>query len=186
MTDVTVGLWKMELREKGRYVPDYPEAKASYYKIFHESNLKISMKASEVFNQMVKDLHDDYYKHQLRNHIPRVIGDYKMILNDPKMAAFSRCVPVDLYYRMTAIDSPGYRPAPTREQFREMSFVPRNNSAYSSSSAHSAYSAPSNHSSRAAQSSWYEDRTGSAQSSRHSSFASSISMALIERSKVTE
>jgi hypothetical protein len=56
----------MELKDKDRYVPDYPDSKAAYYHIYHESNLKISMKASEVFNQMAINWSHDERVNDLR------------------------------------------------------------------------------------------------------------------------
>ncbi len=42
----------------------------------------------------VNDLHDEYHKYHLRNYIPRVVSEYKKILNNPKLAAYTRCIPI--------------------------------------------------------------------------------------------
>ena len=57
----------------------------------------------------VNDLHDEYHKYHLRNYIPRVVGEYKKILNSPKMAAYTRCIPVDSYYEEILKDTPGFK-----------------------------------------------------------------------------
>jgi hypothetical protein len=47
---VTIGgLWKLELRKRERYVPDYPEDKATHFHITHETNLKTCVKAMDLF-----------------------------------------------------------------------------------------------------------------------------------------
>jgi hypothetical protein len=56
----------------------------------------------------VNDLHDEYHKYHLRNYIPnRVVGEYKKILNSPKMAAYTR--PVDCYYEEILKGTPGFK-----------------------------------------------------------------------------
>jgi hypothetical protein len=60
------------------------------------------------YQEGVGDLHDKFHKYHLRNHIPRVLGDYWKILNNPKMAAYMRCVPVDCYYEELLRDTPGF------------------------------------------------------------------------------
>ncbi len=46
---VTIGLWKLELRKRERYVPDYPEGKAQHFHITHEVNMKICIRAMDLF-----------------------------------------------------------------------------------------------------------------------------------------
>ncbi len=103
--EVTLGLWKRELRKRQQYVPDYPEDKATYIRITHSANIKISMRALDLFNisterwnyeERANDLHNEFDKFQLRNHM-RGVACYRKILNDPKMAAFERCVPLEIY-----------------------------------------------------------------------------------------
>jgi len=115
---VTLALWKRELRYNKRYLPDYSDQKADYHRTSHDGNIKVGMKAFKDFfhksqewtyQQGVNDLHDDFHKYHLRNHIPRVVGDYWKILNNPKMAAYTRCIPVDCYYEEVLRDTPGFK-----------------------------------------------------------------------------
>jgi hypothetical protein len=116
--DVTLALWKRELRRRARYVPDYGPEKTKHYGIDHERNIRFSMKAFDQFRKLernygypawVEDRHDEYDRHQSRNHIPRTVGVYIDIINDPVSAAFIRCIPVDLYYYQVASDSKGFK-----------------------------------------------------------------------------
>jgi hypothetical protein len=45
-----------------------------------------------------------------RNHIPRIVASYWAILNEPRLAAFQRCIPLRHYYDEIAQDSPGFQP----------------------------------------------------------------------------
>ena len=115
---VTLALWKRELRKRGRYVPDYGPEKLKAYGIEHDRNIKFSMKAYEHFrsldrnlgyNAWTEDMHNEYDRHQNRNHVPRSIKRYIDIVNDPDCAAFVRCIPVDYYYYQVASDTPGFK-----------------------------------------------------------------------------
>jgi hypothetical protein len=55
------------------------------------------------------NLHDEYHKYHLRNYIPRILGEYRKILNSPKLAAYTRCIPVDCYYEEILRDTPGFK-----------------------------------------------------------------------------
>ena len=115
--EVTLALWKRELRKRDRYVPDYEPEKLKNYGIVHERNIRFSMQAYAQFRCQDKNLgikawtedkHGEYQPHQNRNHIPRTVGEYKSIINDPESAAFVRCIPVDYYYYQVASDTPGF------------------------------------------------------------------------------
>jgi hypothetical protein len=115
---VTLALWKRELRYNKRYLPEYSNQKLDYHRTSHDGNIKVGMKAFKDFyhksqewtyQQGVNDLHDDFHKYHLRNHIPRVVGDYWKILNNPKMASYMRCIPVDCYYEEVLRDTPGFK-----------------------------------------------------------------------------
>jgi hypothetical protein len=121
---VTIGLWKLELRKKERYVPEYPDEKATHFHITHSSNMRVCLRAMDLFSkitdrrsydQCLHESQDDFEKFHLRNHIPRIISSYWAILNAPKMAAFQRCIPLRHYYDEIAQDSPGF----------ELSVLPR-------------------------------------------------------------
>ncbi len=95
------------MRKNKRYAPDYSDVKASHHRITHDGNLKVGMSAIKDFGirsrnwnyeeRPKEDLHDEFYKYHLRNYIPRVVAYYRRILNDPKMTAYTRCIPVDHY-----------------------------------------------------------------------------------------
>jgi hypothetical protein len=116
---VTLALWKREVRGYQRYVPDYSDRKAAIHRTSHDANIKVGLTAFKDFAQLsrdyysyqeaVKHLHDDFHKYHLRNYIPRVVGDYWKILNDPKMSCYTRCVPVDAYYEEVLRDTPGFK-----------------------------------------------------------------------------
>ena len=115
---VTLGLWKREVRKAQRYVPDYSDDKAAGHRISHDGNIRVGVRATKDFVRIsnswsyeegVNDLHDEYHKYHLRNYIPRVVGEYKKILNSPKMAAYTRCIPVDSYYGEILKDTPGFK-----------------------------------------------------------------------------
>ena len=115
---VMLGLWKREVRKCQRYVPDYSDDKAAGHRISHDGNIRIGVRATKDFVRIsnswsyeegVNDLHDEYHKYHLRNYIPRVVGEYKKILNSPKMAAYTRCIPVDCYYEEILKDTPGFK-----------------------------------------------------------------------------
>ncbi len=108
------------MRYNKRYFPDYSDQKADYHRTSHDGNIKVGMKALRDFFQRsqewtyqegVSDLHDDFHKYHLPNHIPRVVGDYWKILNEPKSAAYMRCIPVDYYYEEVLRDTPGFKQA---------------------------------------------------------------------------
>ncbi len=61
------------------------------------------------YEEGVNDLHDEYHKYHLRNYIPRVVGEYRKILNSPKLAAYTRCIPVDCYYEEILRDTPWFK-----------------------------------------------------------------------------
>ncbi len=61
------------------------------------------------YEEAVSDLHDEYHKYHLRNYIPRVMGEYRKILNSPKLAAYTRSIPVDCYYEEILRDTPGFK-----------------------------------------------------------------------------
>jgi hypothetical protein len=69
----------------------------------------VRISSSWSYEEGVNDLHDEYHKYYLRNYIPRVVGEYKKILNSPKMAAYTRCIPVDCYYEEILKDTPGFK-----------------------------------------------------------------------------
>ena len=115
--EVTLALWRRELRKIDRYVPDYGPEKLKSYNIEHERNIKFSMKAYERFRgqeryrsytEWTEDRHDEYQPHQNRNHIPKTVGEYLDIINDPESAAFVRCIPIDYYYYQVACDTTGF------------------------------------------------------------------------------
>ncbi len=115
---VTIGLWKLELRKKERYVPDYPDEKATHFHISHASNMRVCIKAMDLFaritdrgsyDRCLHESQDDFEKFHLRNHIPRIISSYWAILNAPNMAAFQRCIPLRHYYDEIVQDSPGFQ-----------------------------------------------------------------------------
>jgi hypothetical protein len=115
---VTLALWKREVHSNQRYVPDYSDQKAEYHRTSHDGNIKVGMKAFRDFFQKpqewtyqegVNHLHEDFHKYHLRNHIPRVVGEHWKILNNPKSAAYMRCIPVDCYYEEILRDTPGFK-----------------------------------------------------------------------------
>jgi hypothetical protein len=117
--EVTLKLWKAQVRLGSRYFPDYHESKLQRYNITHEGNIKVGVKAKENFNlttasctyhQKVEERHVGYVMFQKRNYIPGTVTNYWRILNDPPLAALERCVPVSLYYAEVCKDSPGYIP----------------------------------------------------------------------------
>ncbi len=83
---VTLALWKREVRDHQRYIPDYySDRKAEYHRTSHDGNIKVGMKALRDFFQKsqewtyqegVSDLHEDFHNYHLRNHIPRVVCEY--------------------------------------------------------------------------------------------------------------
>ncbi len=96
---VILALWKREVRKFQRYVPDYTDNKAAGHRISHDGNIRVGMRALKDFVRIsynwgyeegVSDLHDEYHKYHLRNYIPRVVGEYRRILNSSKMAAYTR------------------------------------------------------------------------------------------------
>jgi hypothetical protein len=100
------------------YVPDYSDDKAAGHRISHDGNIRVGVKATKDFVRIanswsyedgVNDLHDEYHKYHLRNYIPRVVGEYRKILNSPKLAAYTRCIPVDCYYEEILKDTPGFK-----------------------------------------------------------------------------
>jgi hypothetical protein len=116
---VMLALWKREVRRNQRYVPDYTDDKAASHRISHDGNIKVGMRAVKDFvnrsqnwnyEEGTRDLHDDFHKYHLRNYIPRVVGEYRKILNSPRMAAYTRCIPVDCYYEEILRDPPGFKP----------------------------------------------------------------------------
>jgi hypothetical protein len=115
---VRLVLWKREVRGYQRYIPDYSDCKAATYYTSHNANIKVGLTAYKDFAQVsqewtyqeaVKHLHDDFHKYHLRNYIPRVVGDYWKIINDPKMSCHTRCIPVDAYYEEILRDTPGFK-----------------------------------------------------------------------------
>jgi hypothetical protein len=103
--EVTLKMWKAQVRKGSTYVPDYHESKLQKYSITHEGNIKVGVKAKEDFNrstvsftyfQRVEERHEGYIMFQRRNYIPRTVTNYWRILNDPPLAALERCVPVSL------------------------------------------------------------------------------------------
>jgi hypothetical protein len=77
-----------------------------YYGIEHVRNIRFCMLAYDQFRKLernlgwqawVDDKHVEFDRHQNRNHIPRTVGTYLDIINDPASAAFVRCIPVDFY-----------------------------------------------------------------------------------------
>jgi hypothetical protein len=61
------------------------------------------------YEEGISDLHDEYHNYHLRNYILRVLGEYRKILNSPKLAAYTRCIPVDCYYEEILRDTPGFK-----------------------------------------------------------------------------
>jgi hypothetical protein len=115
---VILALWKREVRRFQRYVPDYSDNKAAGHRISHDGNIRVGMRALKGFvhisnnwsyEEGISDLHDEYHKYHLRNYIPRVVGEYRRILNSPKLAAYTRCIPVDCYYEEILRDTPGFK-----------------------------------------------------------------------------
>jgi hypothetical protein len=115
---VTIGLWKLELRKRERYVPDYSDEKATHFHISHASNMRVCIRAMDLFaritdrgsyDRCLHESQDDFEKFHLRNHVPRIISSYWAILNAPKMAAFQRCIPLRHYYDEIVQDSPGFQ-----------------------------------------------------------------------------
>ncbi len=115
---VILGLWKKEVRKFQRYVPDYSDDKAASHRISHDGNIRVGVRATKDFVRIanswsyedgVNNLHDEYHKYPLRNYIPRVVGEYRKILNSPKLAAYTRCIPVDCYYKEILKDTPGFK-----------------------------------------------------------------------------
>ncbi len=81
--------------------------------------MKICIRAMDLFgkltdrwdyNRCLHESQDDIEKFHLRNHIPRVASDYWVILNEPRLAAFQRCIPLRHFYDEIAQDSPGFQP----------------------------------------------------------------------------
>jgi hypothetical protein len=116
---VTLSLWKLELRKRERYVPEYSEGKAQHFHISHEANMKICVRAMDLFgkltdrwdyNRCLHESQDDFEKFHLRNHIPRIVSNYWAIVNEPRLAAFQRCILLRHYYDEIAQDSPGFQP----------------------------------------------------------------------------
>jgi hypothetical protein len=123
--EVTLKMWKAQVRKGSRYVPDYHESKLQRYSITHEGNIKVGVKAKEDFSrstaaftyfQKVEERHEGYVMFQRRNYIPRTITNYWRILNDPPLAALERCVPVSLHYSEVCVDISGYIP-PQHQSF---------------------------------------------------------------------
>jgi hypothetical protein len=121
-------MWKIEVRNNSRYLPDYPDDKLSFYNITHEGNIKVGVKAIEDFQrstttcnleQRVGEQHERFLKFQMWNCITRVISDHKRILNDGRLTAFERCIPVGLYYREICRDSPHIRETIHQETERQ-------------------------------------------------------------------
>ncbi len=115
---VTLALWKREVRGYQRYIPDYSDRKAATYHTSHDANIKVGLTAYKDFAQVsqeltymeaVKHLHDDFHKYHLRNYIPRIVGDYWKIINDPQMSCHQRCIPVNTYYEEILRDTPGFK-----------------------------------------------------------------------------
>jgi hypothetical protein len=101
---VILALWKREVRRFQRYVPDYFDNKAAGHRISHDGNIRVGMRALKDFvhishnwsyEEGISDLHDEYHNYHLRNYIPRVLGEYWKNLNSSKLAAYTRCIPVD-------------------------------------------------------------------------------------------
>jgi hypothetical protein len=68
---VTIGLWKLELRKKERYVPEYPDEKATHFHITHSSNMRVCLRAMDLFaritdrgsyDQCLHESQDDFEK----------------------------------------------------------------------------------------------------------------------------
>ena len=115
--EVTLKMWKTEVKRSSRYVPDYCESKLAKHHITHDGNIKVGVKARDDFHRStttwgyhrkVEEQHEGYCKFQQRNYIPRTVNNYWTILNDPPRAAYERCIPVSLYYLEICKDSPGY------------------------------------------------------------------------------
>ncbi len=115
---VTLALWKREVRGYQRYVPDYLDRKATIHHTSHDANIRVGFTAFKDFAQLskewtyqeaVKHTHDDFNKYHLRNYIPRVVGDYWKIINNPKMSCYTRCIPVDAYYEEVLRDTPAFK-----------------------------------------------------------------------------
>ncbi len=49
--EVTLKMWKTEVRRSYRYVPDYRDDKLTRYHITHDGNIKVGVKAREDFNR---------------------------------------------------------------------------------------------------------------------------------------
>jgi len=149
---VTLALWKREVRGHQRYVPDYSDHKASIHHTSHGANLKVGLTAFKDFAQLtlnysyqeaVKHLHDDFHKYHIRNYIPRVVGDYWKILNDPKMSCYTRCVPVDAYYEEVLRDTPGFKyQALPRYRARPRSPIVKSEKSGRNNSGHNSGSSP--------------------------------------------
>ena len=115
--EVTLKMWKTEVKRSSRYVPDYCENKLAKHHITHDGNIKVGVKARDDFHRStttwgyhrkVEEQHEGYCKFQQRNYIPRTVNNYWTILNDPPRAAYERCIPVSFYYLEICKDSPGY------------------------------------------------------------------------------
>ena len=149
---VTLALWKREVRGHQRYVPDYSDHKASIHHTSHGANLKVGLTAFKDFAQLTRDysyqeavkhLHDDFHKYHIRNYIPRVVGDYWKILNDPKMSCYTRCVPVDAYYEEVLRDTPGFKyQALPRYKARPRSPIVKSEKSGRNNSGHNSGSSP--------------------------------------------
>jgi hypothetical protein len=112
--EVTLKIWKTEVRRSSRYVPDYRDDKLTRHHITHDGNIKVGVKTRDDFNrstttwgyyQKVEEQHEGFCKFQQRNNI---VTNHWTILNDPPRAAFERCIPVSLYYLEICKDSPVY------------------------------------------------------------------------------
>ncbi len=108
-------MWRIEVGNNSRYLPDYPDDKLLFHNITH---IKMGVKAMEDFQrstatcyleQRVGEHHERFLKFQMWNCITRMISDHKKILNDGHLAAFERCIPVGFYYWEICRDSPHIR-----------------------------------------------------------------------------
>jgi hypothetical protein len=101
--EVTLTMRKAEVKRSFRYdVPDYLDDKLTRYRIMHDGNIKVGVKARDDFNrstttwsynQKVEDQHEGYIKFQQRNYIPRVVSNYWRILNDPPLCSVRKVHP---------------------------------------------------------------------------------------------
>jgi hypothetical protein len=105
---VILALWKREVRRFQRYVPDCSDNKAAGRRISHVPEF-VHISQNWTYEEGISDLHEEYHNYHLRNYIPRVLGEYRKILNSPKLAAYTRCIPVDCYYEEILRDTPGFK-----------------------------------------------------------------------------